>query len=133
MFVLLGVLMPDRAASLALALRERLDAEVTVFQDGLDLYAAAQLGPTDGCVVVVEEALPRIGGLVMARLLKYHDDLRGICVVLLASRVDECLSLAAEEARVDHVLHFSDEEGDEALALRVADVLRIPNSPGAIL
>lgn len=67
---------PQMANAMARRLRESLNAEVEVFDDGLGLYLAMGRTVTDPSqcpdAIVIDAAAPRIGGLLLARLLKYN-------------------------------------------------------------
>ena len=73
------------------ALREK--HSVQTFRDGLDAYRAAQHDQPD--LILLDDFLPTLGGLALARLLKFHQTTRQIQVVFLHGHQEESSVAAA--------------------------------------
>lgn len=114
---------PDQrlAEELARRLHERTGAEIKTFADGLDLYITMGRTVTDQAkwpsVIVIDAAAPRIGGLLLARLLKYNAvaDHVPILVTTTASTAG-AMRRDAEAAQLDALIEI-DPAADPGLAV----------------
>jgi CheY-like chemotaxis protein len=122
----------EAAEALAHCLREREPAEVKVFDCGLQLYAALIRSSDDvslrPSVVVVDAAMPRVGGLLLARLIKFHD-LLGRIRILLTARRPVAVAEEAASVRADELVEFSGSQV-EAVARRVHQLLARADESG---
>lgn len=90
---------PDDALIVRAVLRSHGDYEVTEFKDGLSLFQAVQEEPPD--LVLLDIILPLVTGLAVARLLRFHDDTKGIPILMSSSITDSDIREQAREAGAD--------------------------------
>lgn len=95
----------DYAPNAAL-MQELLDGhpqyEVTIFNDGLDLYQRVQLDPPG--LLVLDIILPSLTGLAIARLLKFQLDFRKIPIMVVSSVTDDDIGEQAAQYGADAFL-----------------------------
>lgn len=130
---------PDRqlAKDLARRLHECTGSEIKTFDDGLELYIAMGRTVADQAqwpsAIVIDAAAPRIGGLLLARLLKYNAvaDQVPIVVTTTASTA-ATMRRDAELAHVDALIEI-DPATDTNLAvdLVAARVAAVKNATAA--
>lgn len=61
--------------------------ELRCVPDGLDLYHEAEANPPD--LLVIDLLMPSMHGLAVTRLLKFHEDLRHVPVMIVASTLSD--------------------------------------------
>ena len=69
------------------AARQLAECEVRVLPDGLELYQEAEANPPD--LLVIDLLMPSLHGLALTRLLKFHEDLRRVPVMIVASTLSD--------------------------------------------
>jgi CheY-like chemotaxis protein len=74
---------PTQALYLSKILSRIVHSEPKVFGDGLSLYQAVQEDPPD--LIISDNVLPKLDGVDIARLIKYHDQTRGIPFLLVSA------------------------------------------------
>jgi len=80
----------NRSAAIAeaQAAAQKIDqCEVRLVHDGLELYQEAEANPPD--LLVIDLLMPSMHGLALTRLLKFHEDLRRVPVMIVASTLSE--------------------------------------------
>lgn len=85
--VYLGEDTPTQALFLRGALNREPGLEVTIFGDGLDLYLAILRDPPH--LIISDNMLPTLGGLALARLIKFHEETQHIPFILISSMTQE--------------------------------------------
>ncbi|MCA9795007.1 MAG: response regulator [Candidatus Eremiobacteraeota bacterium] len=85
--VYLGEDTPTQALFVRGILARDPDLEVTVFEDGLELYLAVQQNPPD--LIISDIVLPTVDGVAIARLLKYHESYQQVPFLLVSSMTAE--------------------------------------------
>lgn len=76
--------------------------ELHEFHDGLSLFRQTQMDPPD--LLVLDFILPRLTGLAVTRLLKFHERTRHLPVVVVSSITDADIRSRAMEAGADAFL-----------------------------
>lgn len=90
---------PDDALILRAILASHGDYEVTEFQEGLSLFQTVQENPPD--LVMLDIILPLVTGLAVARLIRFHEDTRGIPILISSSITDADIREQALAAGAD--------------------------------
>lgn len=81
--VFLGEDDPTQAMYLERLLSKISQVETRVFGSGLDLYQAIQLEPPD--FIISDNVLPKLDGLSVARLVKFHERTESIPFLVVSS------------------------------------------------
>lgn len=78
---------PTQALFVKSILRHDPSLEVSVFEDGLELYRAVQKNPPQ--LVILDIILPTLTGLAVCRLLKFHERYQSLPILMVSSITDE--------------------------------------------
>lgn len=92
---------------------------VTLFADGLELYQSLQEKPPQ--LLILDILIPSLSGMAIARLSKFHRDLRAIPVILISGIQDEGIRDRAMQAGAD--LFLPKPFGMEELSSAVNELL----------
>lgn len=76
--------------------------ELHEFSDGLSLFQRVQADPPD--LLLLDIILPRLTGLAVTRLLKFHDRTRHLPVIVVSSITDGDIRARAQAAGADAFL-----------------------------
>ena len=93
---------PAMRQLIRMALEALPDVDLRLFDNGLDLLRAVQESPPD--LIVSDIMLPRLEGLAVARLLKFHETYEGIPFVVISSVIDRDIEQQVQEVRADAYL-----------------------------
>ncbi|MBI3928650.1 MAG: response regulator transcription factor [Armatimonadetes bacterium] len=111
---------PLQIEMLKAALGRHPEYQLVFFSDGLELYRHLLREPAD--LAVLDIVMPRLSGLAVTRLLKFHRDHRNLRVLVVSSITDADI---AERARACGADSFLPKPLDfEALERKVAELLR---------
>lgn len=87
--VYLGEDTPTQALFLKGVLSQGGALEITTHGDGLDLLLSIQENPPD--LIISDIVLPTLDGVALAKILKFHEDTRGIPLILISALSEEHL------------------------------------------
>jgi CheY-like chemotaxis protein len=93
---------PVQAELMKAALHGIVGYEPYFFSDGLELYRKVLEEPPD--MLVLDIILPSLSGLVIARLLKFHDQYKHIPILVVSSITDPDIKDQALSAGADRFL-----------------------------
>ena len=113
---------PEIANIIRISLSKLPEVEVTLFEDGLQLYRAVQQSIPD--LIISDIILPRLEGLALVRLLKFHESYRHIPVLVISSVIDADIEEQVKEVRADDFLRKPFRPGE--IRDRTGRLLSIP-------
>jgi len=93
---------PGQAELMKAALQSMEEYETHFFADGLQLYRKVLQQPPD--LLVLDIILPSLSGLVISRLLKFHDNYKAIPVLMISSITDADIRERAASVGADTFL-----------------------------
>lgn len=90
---------PQQASLMERMLEELEGVHCTFFPNGLDLFLRCVEDPPD--LIITDVVLPKLTGLAVARLIKFHDEFRHIPVIVMSSFADYQSKTTAAQVGAD--------------------------------
>lgn len=104
-----------------MAARQLPECEVRFLPDGLELYHEAEADPPD--LVVIDLLMPSMHGLALTRLLKFHEDLRCVPVMIVSSTL--CEGQREEAVRCGADDYWDPTQAPDQIAEAMKELLRL--------